>query len=600
MGRSPYDRHSLEEPTSGVISSVVPESGPSQSLRADAIAPGEVIADKYVVERVIGVGGVAIVVAARHVELEETVAIKILQPELQTRKEIMQRFAREAKAAVRIKSEYAARVFDVGVARGRGPYLVMEYLEGLDLGHYLGSHGPLPIKRAVEYVMQACEALAVAHVNGIVHRDIKPENLFLARRGDGTEIIKVLDFGISKAALTSSVFGLPDDALKTQELMGTPLYMSPEQIRETSTVDRRADIWSLGVVLYELITGELAFSGEAITKICADVLEKDPPPLSRYVVDLPDGLQSVVSRCLAKDPERRFQNVAELAIALLPFGPSRARILAERSSTILRAAGHVDGGVMVKFHSSAPPPPLLPGASPSDNPDAAALRSPRVPSMSTLPGMQHLTNPEALNSIAIEGRRTRRIVTFASIIVLAFAGIATFAVVSNRRAAVVTPAPVADRPIAVVTDPPGARVEWEGKLLGETPLSTTLPVGIHSLKLTHEGYAPETLSVTVSPNDAEGRKAQLTMSKVDAAASAKASAAPAKEASKPPAVRPGAPANVNASLPRIATSSVGAAPPPPGAVADVTGQSSAKASAAPAPKHVKVIGEKKTNVVVVE
>src|SRR5262249_53997540 len=130
------------------------------------------------------------------------------------------------------------------------------------------------------------------------------------------ESVKVLDFGISKAALTGSLFGVAENMVQTQELMGTPLYMSPEQIRSSSSVDRRSDIWSLGVVLYELVTGHLAFSGEAITKICADVLEKEPAPLSKYVPDLPNGLQDVVSRCLAKDPDKRFQNVGELALAL--------------------------------------------------------------------------------------------------------------------------------------------------------------------------------------------------------------------------------------------------------------------------------------------
>ncbi|MEI9952722.1 MAG: serine/threonine-protein kinase [Pseudomonadota bacterium] len=218
-----------------------------------------------------------------------------------------------------------------------GPYMVMEYLEGEDLAALLRRRGPLPVRRAAEYVMQVCEALAVAHAAAITHRDVKPENLFLTRHGD-LEIIKVLDFGISKAPLQGGLFGGELSVKETQSVMGTPLYMSPEQIRSTREVDHRSDLWSLGVVLFELLTGHSAFAGETVTQVCARVLEASPSRLGDHCGGAPPGLSEVIERCLMKDPAHRFQSAAELANALLPFAPARARLHAERATSVLRAA----------------------------------------------------------------------------------------------------------------------------------------------------------------------------------------------------------------------------------------------------------------------
>jgi serine/threonine-protein kinase len=232
---------------SGAPQSASPSSLPESAVNvyapsSDTFSPsdyaiGEVISGRFRVEHVIGVGSMGVVLAARHLELDERVAIKFIRSEAQQMPGVLSRFAREAKAAVSIKSEHVAQVFDVGTAEGIGPYIVMEYLEGQDLGAYLEECGPLSIRQAVHYVMQACEALAVAHSAGITHRDIKPENLFLTRQGD-LELIKLLDFGISKAALTGRVFGDELSAKESSVLLGTPLYMSPEQIRSTSEVHR--------------------------------------------------------------------------------------------------------------------------------------------------------------------------------------------------------------------------------------------------------------------------------------------------------------------------------------------------------------------------
>ena len=314
--------------------------------------PGEVIGGKYEVEGLIGAGGMGYVVAAQHVELHEHVALKFLRKEALAHEELVMRFATEARAAVRIKSEYVARVFDVGTLPDGVPFIVMEHLVGKDLCQLLGEQGQLPARQAVEYVMQICEALAAAHSIGIVHRDIKPENLFLADRGQGMTIIKVLDFGISKVALTGSAFDRQRMA-RTQMPMGSPVYMSPEQIRASEEIDGRTDIWSLGCVLYELLTGVPAFDAPSLTQLSATILEKDPVPMQQLAPDVPADLEAIVLRCLQKKPSQRFRNVAELAIALYPFGPRRARISAERCAQLLAES---TGGHLELELPSMPPP----------------------------------------------------------------------------------------------------------------------------------------------------------------------------------------------------------------------------------------------------
>jgi eukaryotic-like serine/threonine-protein kinase len=297
------------------------------------VAIGEIVAGKYRVESVLGSGGMAFVLSARHVELDQHFALKFLDERFLGNAKITERFTQEAKAACKIRSEHVARVYDVGIHNG-APFFVMEHLEGRDLCALVLESGPLRVDDAVEYVMQACEALAVAHCHGIVHRDIKPENLFLVER-EGLPIIKVLDFGISKVALAG---GEPASRLTGELTLGTPCYMSPEQIRSTASADARSDQWSLGVVLYELLAGTEAFRAESVNAVCAAVLEREPEPLQEIRSDLPDGLAEVVMKCLEKDPEHRFTDVAELATALLPFAPTRALVSAERSSSVMKGA----------------------------------------------------------------------------------------------------------------------------------------------------------------------------------------------------------------------------------------------------------------------
>jgi len=293
--------------------------------------PGDVILGKYRIERVIGLGGMGAVVAARHLQLEERVAIKFLLPEMLRNEEVVQRFLREAKAAIRIRSEHCVRVLDVGTLENGAPYMVMEYLEGQDLAAIAEAHTQLPIPDVIDWVLQASEALAEAHALGIVHRDLKPANLFLTRRADGTASVKVLDFGISKQATS----GVDAGVTKTQAVLGSPRYMSPEQMRSTKDVDARADVWALGAVVHELISGHPPFDAETMTALCAAILQDPPRSMRATRPDAPPQLEAAVRGALEKDRDRRFPNVAQLAAALAPFGSPTSRASAERIARVL-------------------------------------------------------------------------------------------------------------------------------------------------------------------------------------------------------------------------------------------------------------------------
>jgi len=290
---------------------------------------GAVLAGKYRVERILGQGGMGVVVQATHLQLHQPVAMKFLLPEVLTNAQVVQRFLREAQAVVRLKSEHVARVIDVGSLEDGAPYMVLEYLDGADLSHF--SRQQLTIGQIVDLMLQACEALAEAHAIGIVHRDIKPANFFIARHTDGSLLLKVLDFGISKVQQST----LEGNLTATSMVMGTPSYMSPEQMRSSRDVDNRSDIWALGIVLYELLQGVPPFVAESFSGIAIKIATEPLPPLS---AQLPQGLAAAVYRCLEKDPARRFQNVAELAHALAPYAQSTAQAVmsVERTSRVLR------------------------------------------------------------------------------------------------------------------------------------------------------------------------------------------------------------------------------------------------------------------------
>jgi serine/threonine-protein kinase len=295
---------------------------------------GDLLAGKYRIERILGAGGMGVVVAARHIHLDDQVAIKFLLPETLGNADAVARFGREARAAVKIKSEHVARVADVGTLENGAPYMVMEYLDGSDLSDWLHKKGALPFDQAAEFVLQACEAIAEAHALGIVHRDLKPANLFVVRRADGVLSVKVLDFGISKISSPSGM-----DMTKTSSVMGSPLYMSPEQMQSSKDVDPRSDIWAIGVILYELLSGDSPFMAQTMPELVARILSAPPEPLRNRRPDAPAALEAVILKCLERDRARRFQNIGELALALVPFAPRRAKASLDRISGVMRSAG---------------------------------------------------------------------------------------------------------------------------------------------------------------------------------------------------------------------------------------------------------------------
>ncbi|MFO7180346.1 MAG: protein kinase [Pseudomonadota bacterium] len=310
------------------------------------------LAGKYRIERVLGEGGMGVVVAAYHLQLEERVAIKFLLPAALESPEAVARFTREARAAVKIRSEHVARVSDVGTLESGAPYMVMEFLEGRDLAALVQQSGPLPPATAADYVLQACEAIAEAHTLGIIHRDLKPANLFLTTRPDGSPCIKVLDFGISKVTSAGSS-GTELAMTRTQAIMGSPLYMSPEQMSSSRSVDARSDIWALGAILYELVSGTVPFEAETIPQLCGVILQEPPKPLRRARPDVPEAFEQIVLKCLEKDRGRRYQNVAELAAALGVFAPTSpspqriARIVGAQSPSLPAPSARARGPHLV-------------------------------------------------------------------------------------------------------------------------------------------------------------------------------------------------------------------------------------------------------------
>jgi len=305
---------------------------------------GDVLVGKYRVEAILGVGGMGMVVAARHLALDEKVALKFMLPAVLADKSAIERFLREARAAVKLKGEHVARVLDVGTldqaadttwsVLAGSPYIVMEYLDGHDLEATIQRRGSLPLKEAVELMLQACEGLAEAHALGIVHRDLKPQNLFLTRNVYGAPLVKILDFGISKVVSQAAKDHM--SLTSTQTVIGSPLYMSPEQMRASKELDARTDIWSLGIVLYQLLTGRMPFEGDTMPQLCAMVMTEPPRPLRDVRADLPESIVRVVNKCLQKDPAQRYPNVSELARALAAVDPTAGKGASDRISMLLR------------------------------------------------------------------------------------------------------------------------------------------------------------------------------------------------------------------------------------------------------------------------
>jgi eukaryotic-like serine/threonine-protein kinase len=367
---------------------------------------GRVVGGKFSVERVIGKGGMGVVVAARHIDLDEQVAIKFLRQDLAGDGDLVARFTQEARDAVKLKSEYVARTFDVGVDDGC-PFIVMEFLDGHDLGRELELKGTLPVDTAADYLIQACAGVAAAHARGIVHRDIKPENLFLAERGDGSSIVKILDFGISKAVLSGTATRGP--------ILGSPYYMSPEQLRG-GDIDFRSDIWSLGAVLFELLAGVPAYDTEQPLGPLLRAIQRDSPrKLTDFRPTAPPGIEKIILQCMTKDPEKRIQSAAELSIALLEFAPRRARAAAERASSVTRAAG------LSSEAKLALPPSILPPPTEEALTAGGPLRLPPVTSVD--PASTDTSRGVAAAPVRDDGKKKTALVLVAAALALILLGV---------------------------------------------------------------------------------------------------------------------------------------------------------------------------------
>jgi len=325
------------------------------AMHVDTTLIGRVIGGKYQIERVVGQGGCGVVVRAVHRGLGQPFAIKLLRPGLATRDDVARRFVREAQALATLTSEHTVRAFDVGVEPGLGPYIVMEWLDGMTLAQALAT-GPVGVPTAIDYALQICAALAEAHRVGLIHRDIKPSNLFLTRRTDGRPLLKVMDFGIAKWTGAGGAMTAP------AVVLGSPGYLAPEQARDARSVDARADIWAVGAVLHELISGQPLRGGAAGADPGAHRLLGTAMPLPAWV---PPSLRATIDRCLAPDRAARYPHVADLAADLAIFAPPAATDLAHEIARIARAPRAASRGRadlaptldLVRPRRAAPPRP---------------------------------------------------------------------------------------------------------------------------------------------------------------------------------------------------------------------------------------------------
>jgi serine/threonine-protein kinase len=346
----------------------------SSSAESDArflppVREGQTVAGKYLVGALLGVGGMGVVHAARDTSLDRRVALKVLLPRLVASKIAGERFLREARAATRITSEHVVKLLESDTLPDGTPLLVMEYLEGKDLRALLRESGPLSPDRAVDYLLQALQAIAEGHTHGIVHRDVKPSNLFLLERADGTPLIKVLDFGIAKTLENDR--GDDYSLTNSEDLqLGSPTYMPPEQFHNPRDVDARADIWALGVTLYELISGKQPFKGKSYAELVSRVLNA-PPDMLESTRILPAGLEGVIARCLEKERGRRYANAAELAMALAPFGSDDARLSLTRVKGLSRTRAPTPTGLVYDLTSEATLPVAIDAASAPQSATAA-------------------------------------------------------------------------------------------------------------------------------------------------------------------------------------------------------------------------------------
>jgi eukaryotic-like serine/threonine-protein kinase len=503
------------------------------------IQQGELLAGKYRVERVLGAGGMGYVVAALHEQLGQRVAVKLLVPELCENEDSVTRFLREARAAVQIHSEHVARVIDVGELTNGSPYMVMEFLSGHDLAEELDLPGNLEIEVAIDYVLQASEAVAEAHSLNLIHRDLKPANLFLTHRPDGTALVKVLDFGISKAINVNDSALEPVPSLTaTHSLLGSPAYMSPEQIRRPKSVDTRTDIWSLGSILFELLTRDPPFNADSPIALLAAVVSDPLPSIREKRPDVPPELEAVIAKCLEKKPDDRYQTVAELADALAPFAP-RSQPSISRISGILRSVSlrpvTTDKSPSDERTLQSPGTPIT-GDEKTDEVRVKIVTPARV-TPAALASSGKNTNSDWVATSSTAGRSRRRAV------VLAIAGMVT--AVGAIIWWLARPSFTAERP----PEPPTVKL---GTAAAPPVLSVAPPTGVQSAVA-----PPPTASITLPAESASASAA------LEEAVSGKP-----KSKSKPTAGSWPAPARPASAASAPAPSSPAPAPPAPKPAAD--------------------------------
>lgn len=456
---------------------------------------GSIIAEKYRVEGLLGTGGMGAVLEATHVALGHRVALKVLHPSAVGVGDAIPRFLREARATAALESEHVIKIFDLGTTPDGMPFLVMERLSGFDLDDLLGQLGPLPVGLAIECVYQAALGVSEAHSAGIIHRDLKPSNLFVSKTGDERLLLKVLDFGISKLQQEGQDVRLTE----TRTIVGSPQYMSPEQVRDARSVSPQSDVWALGAILHELLEGKPAFTGDTLPSVCAAIVSDEPAPLRRS--DVPPELDRLRLRCLEKTPAERVASVAELIAQLdalrirfpSPSVDELAVVFPTRTSrqSLDRVGSSRDDRAI---HSQAT---IAESGGPWDNTGTSGVRD-------ALPG----PTPPTLNSATITNGRGRtssghRSTILASAAVLAMGAVAVAFVLRSESDEV--PTQLAREPIPALSlldissDPMGALITEKGRVLGQTPTNIELSFAerpTRELELRLDGYHPHLLTVS--------------------------------------------------------------------------------------------------------
>ena len=460
-------------------------------------AIGELVNGKYRVEGMAGVGGMGIVLSAKHEELGHRVAIKVLASDEETNSDAVERFLREGRVVASLQSDHVVRIYDIGKLESGVPYMVMELLRGQDLSTYLSTSGVIAPEQAVDWILQAISAIGEAHDCGIIHRDLKPANLFLTQRSDGTDCVKVLDFGISKRIAVADPAQYQGSLTTTRQVVGSPAYMSPEQVRNARDIDHRVDIWALGMTLYELLTGRTAFDADTFPAVCAAIVTDTPPPLRAFEAAIPQRLEQIVLTCLEKDPTKRFASVSALANELRPFGSPIAA-------------------------STARAIPTVPNSAAASGADSSTLISPQTPSQKRKKFSANVVGGDVIsdrtmNSLGLESKQltgsqvvtlpsyTVKRLTWLLLILTGFSAMAIWKVKFSRpvaQEATVKPQKSPESTvaherfsIAFESTPAGANV-WDGtELVGTTPFALQLDragvsVSFKKFVFKLDGYEP--------------------------------------------------------------------------------------------------------------